>query len=195
LRSALGAVAIGFASGLVAGALAAGAGGRLVMRVLALTSPAARGQVTEADEIVGSISAGGTLELLAFCAFIGIPIGLLYVLLGRFLPVGRAGGISFGVLLLVFVGTRVDPLRADNVDFVLVGPSWLAVLAFSALVVFHGMLVAALAERMSLALPWVASGPAAHVRHRQAVKVARVAMIVAVVVALPGFAAAIVDIL
>jgi len=195
LRSALASVAIGFVSGLVAGALAAGAGGRLVMRMLALTSPDARGQVTEADEIVGRISANGTQELIGFCAFIGIATGLLYVLLRRFLPVGRAGGISFGVLLLVLAGTRVEPLRADNFDFVLVGPSWLAVLAFSALVIFHGMLLAALAERMSVALPWAAPRPAAHVRHRQAVKVARVAMAVAVVVALPGFTAAIVDIL
>jgi hypothetical protein len=195
LQSALAAVAIGFASGLVAGALAAGAGGRLVMRMLALTSPAARGQITEADAVVGSISADGTLGLLAFCAFLGIPMGLLYVLLRRFLPVGRAGGVCFGVLLLVLAGTRLEPLRANNADFALVGPGWLAVLGFGAVVVFYGMLVAALAERMSLALPWATPRPAPHVRHRPAVRVARVVMIVAVLVALPGFAVALVDIL
>src|SRR5215207_6634490 len=66
LRSALLWVAIAFASGLVAGALAAGAGGRLVMRMLALTSPGAHGELTEADEIVGRISANGTEELIGF---------------------------------------------------------------------------------------------------------------------------------
>ncbi len=195
LRSALGAIAVGFASGLAAGALAAGAGGRLIMRLLALTSPDARGQITEAEQIVGNISAAGTLELIGFCAFIGVPTGLLYVLLRRFLPVGRAGAITFGVLLLVLAGTRVEPLRADNLDFVLVGPAWLAVLAFSALVLFHGMLVAALAERMSVAMPWVAPQTAAYLRHRHVVSVGRAVIIVAVLVALPGFAAAIVDIL
>lgn len=50
-------------------------------------------------------------------------------------------------------GTRIDPLRAKNPDFEIVGPPWLSVVVFVALVLVHGMLVAALAGRYSRSLP------------------------------------------
>ncbi len=62
-------------------------------------------------------------------------------------------------------GTRLEPLRANNPDFTLVGPVWLAVAAFVALVVFHGMLVAALAGRISRALSMLAAKPRAIAAH------------------------------
>src|SRR4029450_5525351 len=58
---------------------------------------------------------------------------------------GRAAGLTYGALLLVVAGTRLDPLRPGNPDFDLVGPGWVSVAAFATLVVFHGVLVAALA--------------------------------------------------
>jgi hypothetical protein len=105
--------------------------------------------------------------------------------------------------------------------------------AFATLVVFHGVLVAALAGRVSRAVPLLGAGPraiAAHVpllmlaplgsavlvvaivgvmvvlvsrvpavvaawRHRRLVTVGRVALILVAVVAFPGFASAVVDIL
>ena len=111
------------------GVLAAGAGGRLAMRLLAATSPDAEGSLTEADQIVGRISVDGTL---GFFVFVGVPAGLLsgvlYALVRPLLPRGRAGGVALGALLLVLAATRIEPLRADNPDFALVGPAWLAVL-------------------------------------------------------------------
>ena len=50
-----------------------------------------------------------------------------------------------GVLLLVLAATRIEPLRSDSVDFLLLDPAWLAVLGFGVLALFQGMLVAALA--------------------------------------------------
>jgi hypothetical protein len=95
--------------------------------------------------------------------FGGVLAGLLsaaaYLLLRRWLPAGRAGGLVFGALLLVVAGTRVDPLRDNNPDFSLVGPPWLAVAAFLALGLFHGMVVVALAGRYSRALPLVRAEP------------------------------------
>jgi hypothetical protein len=131
------------------------------MRLLAVTAgPTAQGQITEANEIVGRISVGGTV---GFFLFIGVPFGVAaaaaYLLLRRWLPNGRAGGLTLGVLLLIVVGTRIDPLRANNLDFSLVGPAWVAVVAFVALGLFHGMVIAALAGRYSQALPLVASRP------------------------------------
>jgi hypothetical protein len=226
---------VAVASGVGAGILAAGAGGRLVMRLLAVTAGAdAQGRVTEAGEVVGRISVDGTLGFVVFTGlFFGLATGTLYLLLRRWLPAGRAGGMAYGALLLVVAGTRLDPLRPGNPDFDLVGPGWVSVLAFTVLAVFDGVLVAALAGRISRALPLLGAGPraiAAHApllllfplgsavllvavvgvivalasqvpgvvaawRDRRSVTVGRVVLAVVAVVALPGFASAVVGIL
>jgi hypothetical protein len=158
---------VAVASGVGAGLLAAGAGGRLVMRLLAVTAGVeAQGRITEAEEIVGRISVDGTLGFIVFTGlFFGLASGLVYLLLHRWLPAGWLGGLAYGVLLLVVAGTRLEPLRRDNPDFDLVGPGWLAVAAFAALVVFHGLLVAALAGRLSRAVPLLAASPGAIAAH------------------------------
>jgi hypothetical protein len=229
-------LAVAVAAGAAGGILAAGAGGRLVMRLLAVTAgAAAQGQITEAEEIVGRITVDGTIGFVVFTGlFFGLPSTVGYLLLRRWLPAGRAGGLAYGVLLLVAAGTRLEPLRRGNPDFDLVGPGWLAVAAFAALVVFHGMLVAALAGRLSRAVPLLAARPRAIAVYvplfllalpgvpvalvlivvgvvvvvvsripsivaawhsRFVVPVGRVALAVAALVAFPGFASAIVDIL
>lgn len=148
-------VVVAVVAGLGAGVLAAGAGGRLAMRLLAVTAgDAAQGRITEAEEVVGRVSAGGTIEFIVFTGlFFGVATGALYLLVRRWLPRGRLGGLAYGLLLLVVAGTRVEPLRADNPDFDIVGPGWVSVLVFSAVVLAHGMIVAALAGRFSRALP------------------------------------------
>jgi hypothetical protein len=226
---------VAVASGVGAGLLAAGAGGRLVMRLLAVTAgPDAQGRLTEAEEIVGRISVDGTLGFVVFIGlFVGLATGVLYLLVRRWLPAGRAAGLAYGALLLVVAGTRLDPLRPGNPDFDLVGPGWVSVAAFTALVVFHGVLVAALAGRISRAVPLLTARPraiAAHApllllltlgsaallvaivgvmvvlasqvpavvaawRDRRLVTVGRVALAAVAVVASPGFASAVVDIL
>jgi hypothetical protein len=147
-------------AGVGAGLLVAGTGGRLVMRLLAVTAgDQAQGRRTEAEEVVGRISAGGTIGFVVFTAlFFGLATGIVYILVRRWLPAGRLGGLAFGALLLVLVGSRIEPLRADNPDFDLVGPSWLALATFGALVVIHGMLVAALAARYSRSLAPFSAG-------------------------------------
>jgi hypothetical protein len=154
-------------SGLGAGILAAGAGGRLVMRLLAVTAGAdAQGRITEADQLVGRITVDGTLGFVVFTGlFFGLASGMVFVLLHRWLPAGWGGGLAYGVLLLVVAGTRLEPLRRDNPDFELVGPGWLSVATFAALVVFHGLLVAALAGRLSRAVPLLAASPGAIAAH------------------------------
>jgi hypothetical protein len=156
-------LAVAVASGAAAGILAAGAGGRLVMRLLAVTAGAdAQGRITEAEQIVGRITIDGTLGFVVFTGlFFGPVSGAAYLVLRRWLPAGRAGGLAFGALLLVVAGTRLEPLRRSNPDFDLVGPGWVSVVAFTALVVFHGMLVAALAGRLSRAVPLLAARPGA----------------------------------
>jgi hypothetical protein len=229
-------LAVALLSGAAAGILAAGAGGRLVMRLLAVTAGAdAQGQITEAEQIVGRITVDGTIGFVVFTGlFFGPVSGAAYLLLRRWLPAGRAGGLAYGALLLVVAGTRLEPLRRGNPDFDLVGPGWVSVVAFMLLVVFHGMLVAALAGRLSRAVPLLAARPGAIAVHapllllvlpgpsvalglvvvgvvvvlglrvpavvaavhaRPLVVVGRVALAVAALVAFPGFASAIVNIL
>jgi len=115
-----------------------------------------------------------------------------------------------------------------------VGPGWVSVIAFTALVLFHGALVAALAGRLSRAVPLLAAQPRAIAVYapllllalpgpavalvlmgvgvavvlvsripamvaawhsRLVVTLGRVGLAVAALVAFPGFASALVDIL
>jgi hypothetical protein len=236
VRRCLWYLVVTVASGAVAGILAAGAGGRLVMRLLAVTAGAdAQGRLTEAEEVVGRITVDGTIGFVVFTGlFVGLASAAGYLLLRRWLPAGRAAGLAYGAVLLVVAGTRLEPLRRANPDFDLVGPGWLAVAAFAALVVFHGMLVAALAGRLSRAVPLLAARPGAIAVHAPllllllpgpqmivvlvvagalvvlvsripsigaawhshvVVPAGRVALAVAALVAFPGFALSVIDIL
>ena len=184
--------ALVFAAGTLAGVLAAGAGGRLVMRLLAITSQESHGMITEGSATVGEISVDGTIGFIVFAGpAAGLLAALLFVLAGSLLPRGRAGGVALGLLLLVLLGARLEPLRADNFDFNLVGPRWLAVLAFAAVAVFQGMVMWALAGRMRLQpLP-----VGRYLGGTRAVIAGRVAAGAVVLLALPGFVSAVSDIL
>lgn len=155
LRRYLWWVDLAVIAGLPTGLLVVGPGGRLVMRLLAVTAgDGAQGRLTEAEEVVGQITIGGTIGFVVFAGlFGGLMTGFLFVLLHRWLPGGRRAGLALGGLLLIVVATRIEPLRANNPDFDIVGPGWLAVSAFSAVVVINAMLVAAVAGRLSRALP------------------------------------------
>jgi len=148
-------------SGLASGIVAAGAGGRLAMRLLAVTAgDQAQGRITEADEVVGRITLGGTVGFIIFVGlFGGLVVGGLYLLLRRWLPPARLGAMAFGAFLLIVFATRFEPLRADNPDFGLVGPGWLALATFSALALFHALVLAAVAGRLSRSLPVLSSQP------------------------------------
>jgi hypothetical protein len=140
-----------FAAGAVGGVLATGAGGRLVMALLALSSPGSHGMLTEAEARIGEVTASGTL---GFMVFVGLPAGVLsaalFALASPALPRGRLGGTVLGLVLLVLAGSLIDPLRSDNFDFALVGPDWLSVLAFVALAAFQGLVTHSLALRAGL---------------------------------------------
>jgi hypothetical protein len=90
--------------------------------------------------------------------------GAIYVLIRRWLPAGRLGGVVFGALHLVIAATRIDPLRPDNPDFDIVGPGWLSVTTFGLACLFHGMAVVAIANRYSTEMPPQVSSQAAWVR-------------------------------
>ncbi|HEV8626603.1 MAG TPA: hypothetical protein VG034_19325 [Acidimicrobiia bacterium] len=141
--------------GVFAGITVIGAGGRLAMRLLAVTAgDGAQGRITEAEEIVGRITLDGTIGFVLFNGiFGGILAAALYLVVRRFLPPGRLGGAAFGLGLLIVVGTTIDPLRRENPDFDIVGPGWLAVVVFGAMAVVFGVTLAAVLARLSEWLP------------------------------------------
>jgi hypothetical protein len=147
--------AVGLTGGFWAGLLVTGPAVRLAMRLLAVTGgDDAQGRITEAEEVVGSVSLDGTIGLVLFGGVLpGLISGAIYVVVRRLLPVGWLGGVAFGALHLVVAATRIDPLRPDNRDFDLVGPGWLALTVFGLAAVVHGMAVAAYVNRYSHDLP------------------------------------------
>ncbi len=146
---------IAFTAGIGAGIAVLGTGGRLAMRLLAVTAgTGAQGRLTEASEVVGKITVGGTVAFVLFNGiFVGLAAGLLFLVARRFMPAGRLGGVVFGVGLLILFGTTIDPLRSDNPDFEIVGPAWLAILLFTALALAFGLTVRGFTVRMSEWLP------------------------------------------
>lgn len=142
--------------GAVSGVLITGAGGRLAMRALALSSPESTNRVTEAGALIGRISTEGTIAYLVFGALpFAIASAGVYLLVAPWLPRGRAAGPALGVLLLVTVAPFVDPLRAENIDFDRLGPGWLSIVLFAALALLQGTALTAIGGRLSRALPLV----------------------------------------
>jgi hypothetical protein len=136
-------------AGLVSGLVVLGFGGRLVMRLLAVTSADAQGRFTEAGERVGEITAEGTI---GFLIFVGLGGGMVtafaFLLVRRWLPrtAGPAGLVT-GVILIGTLGV-LDPLSPDNVDFAILRPTWLAVASVVAIGMLFACTFSALAARL-----------------------------------------------
>ena len=141
------------AAGLLVGLVVAGLGSRVVMRLLAVADPGAEGIVTENGNVVGEITLGGTAALLVF---IGLPFGfvagLVVFAVRRWLPspyVWRGLLLSF-VLLGLFGGAVID---ADNVDFLFLDPTGLAIALFGLLFFAAGYTLPWLADRWGPGVP------------------------------------------
>lgn len=136
------------------GLLTIGAGGRLMMRVLAATSSDdVQGLRTEADEIVGDVSVGGSVFLIVVVGIGAAVVGLAFFsMLRRWLPdrslAAGLVGVAIGAGLLV---RPAGLLSSANSDFTLLAPVALAVaLCLTTLVLFgatFGVLVDHLAPR------------------------------------------------
>ncbi|RIK45252.1 MAG: hypothetical protein DCC58_06950 [Chloroflexi bacterium] len=137
----LRAVGLAGLAGFVAGLVAGGIGSRVAMRVVSLTAGHERyGEMTDAEAVVGQITAGGTAFLALFSAFIGMAIGLVYLFNNHWLPqAGARRGLLFGGLLLVTYGTLV--IEGDNFDFAEFGSPALNLLMFVALFPLYGLVV------------------------------------------------------
>ncbi|MEO7573729.1 MAG: hypothetical protein ABIX10_14965 [Acidimicrobiales bacterium] len=144
------------AAALLAGALVLGLGGRFLMRVLAATSPeAAQGRITDADEVVGSVTLGGTIGLIVFVGLAGGLAGLaLYALLRRWLPDrSMTAGLVVGGIGAGLLARPTGLLNPENRDFDILTPTWLAVALALALLVTFALLAAVLVDRWGAGWP------------------------------------------
>jgi hypothetical protein len=141
-------IGIGLLAGLVAGFVVGGVGSRVAMRVVALVAGHEHyGEVTEADEIVGDITADGTAFLVLFGTFLGVLGGLLYVTVRPWVPgSGVRKGLAFGGLLLVLFGSQI--IDGGNSDFRRFVPSYMSVGLFASLFFLYGVIVSAIVERL-----------------------------------------------
>jgi hypothetical protein len=130
-------------AGFLAGALIGGVGGRLAMFVLRLTSTdAVRGIASDDGFIIGEFTTD-TIFLVVFMAAIGLGLGILYLVVRRWLPVQRRplqGAVFFGVVR----GASV--IKPGGIDFTFLSPLWLAVVMFIVLPAAFGAAMVAGAE-------------------------------------------------
>jgi hypothetical protein len=152
----LRALGVGFLGGFLAGALVGGVGGRLVMRIVALTAiPAAHGTLTANGNVVGRFTLAGSIGLLMDVAFFTAPLGgLLYLALRPWLAgLGRWRGPVVGLLGVVSASTVID---ARNPDFTRLGSPLLNVALFAALPLLYGLVVVPLVDWLD---GWLPGGP------------------------------------
>jgi hypothetical protein len=137
----------GMLPGSIVGLVVGGLGSRTAMRVMAITSPRARGFETDFGATVGEVTLGGTLFLLIAGVILGALGGIAYLVIRSLIPgTGWRKGLAFGVVLLALTGRLL--VVPDNPDFLILSPAGLAVAMFAALPLLFGLFFVPLAERL-----------------------------------------------
>jgi hypothetical protein len=174
------AVGAALAAGVIAGAVVAGLGGRLAMRIIGILAGAdAAGAVTANGNVVGEITVLGTLGLVGGGAFLGLFVGVLYaVARAPLAPLGRWRPLVFGILMLAVYGSAV--ISPENRDFRRFGPAPVSVSLFAALIVLLGAWTATLASAFDARLAPPTARPLSIAGFRLATLVAAVLAVPAV---------------
>ena len=126
----------------------------------------AQGRLTDADEVVGEITAGGTIGIIVFAGlFAAVITAFGYLVVRRWLPrTAGPAGVVVGILLLGTMGVG-DALSSDNVDFAILRPTWLAVTLIVVLALLFGVTFTALAARLEAGMPTLSSRPSSIAAH------------------------------
>jgi len=147
----IGIVGIG---GLVTGIIVGGAGSRLVMLVSRLlAADAIMGIRTEAGNVVGEVTVGGSLALVVFVGlFAGGGGAITYLISEPWLRwAGRWYPAVFSVVLFALSSFVI--LVPGNIDFFILGNAEINVAMFSSLFVAFGLLLCWLVPRLDMRLP------------------------------------------
>jgi hypothetical protein len=150
-------IARGGLSGVVAGTLVGGLGGRLVMRVAALLHPDAVGAFTENGNRIGDITPGGTLFLVLFGLISCAIAGAVWVIVSPWIP----GQTRIRALLAAGVAIAIGtPLLiiGRNPDFVILEHDPAVVALLVALVGLVGLSIALLDSWLDRRLPHAVTG-------------------------------------
>jgi hypothetical protein len=139
-------VAVGAIAGALAGVLVGGIGGRIAMRLAgAMSDPSMVGGARTANgNILGDVTLGGTLAIVIFAGLLPGTIGGLAFVAARpwLAPLGRWGGLAFGLVLLSSIGPTV--LEPFNFDFRKFGSAPVNVATFALLFPLFGIALGAL---------------------------------------------------
>jgi hypothetical protein len=169
-------IARGGISGVAAGIVVGGIGGRLVMRIAALLHPDAVGALTENGNRIGDITLGGTLGLVLFGLITCAMAGAVWVIVSPWIP-GRSGVralLTAGIAIAI--GTPAL-IIGRNPDFVILEHDPVVVALLVALVGSIGLSIALLDSWLDRRLPHAVNG-----RKRPAVVYAIVTLMGAVLV-------------
>jgi len=131
-------IGIAFLAALGAG-IVTGLAARVAMKISALASPSELVRVTSNGNIVGDLTAEGTLALVLVAGVgPGVVAGGLYAAVRPWLArFGRWDGLAFGFGLLLMSGSAV--IEPNNTDFRRFGPPALNVVLFAALFIVLGL--------------------------------------------------------
>jgi hypothetical protein len=148
--------------GLLCGLIVGGVGGRLAMFLLRLTSGPEVIGVTSDDGFTIGLFTGSTVFLLGGTAITGAMLGVVYLMLRRYLP------DRFRALLTVAVVGGALIIKPGGVDFTRLEPRWLAVASFVLLPGLFGFALSKVVDRLlkhrtRYGLPWLALAGAAFV--------------------------------
>ncbi len=148
------AVVVGF----LAGAIAGGIGSRIAMRLVTIIGgPSIRGLTTENGNVIGEITREGTFFLVMLGGtFAGIPGGLLYIAIRRWMPgTGVWKGLAYGSFLLLAFGAwppilflEAPVIDANNIDFSEFISPYLAIALFASLFILYGLVLVPIVERL-----------------------------------------------
>lgn len=144
--------------GIPAGIVIVGIGSRVAMFILRITSPSSvRGVESDDGFTIGSVTLGGTYNLLHIGAVVGLIGACAYVLVAPWLigpPWFRR--LTTGIASAVVAGSML--VHADGIDFNLLKPKWLAIGLFVALPGLFGALIGASVDRVARPDSWTSRG-------------------------------------
>lgn len=144
--------------GIPAGVVVVGLGSRVAMFILRLTSPSAvRGVESDDGFTIGTVTIGGTYNLLLIGAVVGIIGAVAYTLVAPWL-IGPLWFRRFttGAASAVVAGSAL--VHADGIDFTLLQPKWLAIGLFVALPGVFGILIGSSVDAVARPTSWTVRG-------------------------------------
>jgi hypothetical protein len=149
-------IARGGIAGVIAGALVAGVGGRVVMRLAAVAVPDSAASFTENGFVIGSITPAGSLGLIAFGAVTGLLVGAFWVAVATWIP-GTGVRRALATMPLAVAVGGVGLVEGSNSDFRVLQNDPLVVAMLIGLVAAVGFVVALADELLDRRLPVVAT--------------------------------------